>query len=162
LANDGNGSIYGRGGNFLGNFASGDQVFYTGNSGPLTLTFDTPLSTVGAQIDANTYGVFTAQIQAFHYGDLLETFLEDGTVTTNNDNSAIFLGVTDTEMGITSVVYSLIAAPGRLTDFGINQVSIVAAPPVPIPAALPLFDQRFSWVGLGWMSRRKKRAQANG
>src|SRR5262245_7295632 len=76
LANDGNGSIYGQGGNFLGNFAPGDWVFYTMNSGPLTLSFDTPVSTVGAQIDANTYGVFTVQIQAFHYDELLGTFTE--------------------------------------------------------------------------------------
>src|SRR5262245_50084760 len=39
LANDGNGSIYVQGGNFLGNFASGDRVFYTMNSGPLSLSF---------------------------------------------------------------------------------------------------------------------------
>jgi hypothetical protein len=53
LANDGNGSIWQQGGNFLGNFAPGDLVFVTTRSGPLTLDFDTPLSTVGAQIDAN-------------------------------------------------------------------------------------------------------------
>jgi hypothetical protein len=53
LANDGNGAIYGQGGNFLGNFASGDLVFYyTMRSGPLTLNFDTPVSTVGARLSA--------------------------------------------------------------------------------------------------------------
>src|SRR6476620_1462083 len=46
LANDGNGAIYQQGGNFLGNFAPGDLVFYTMRSGPLTLDFDTPVSTV--------------------------------------------------------------------------------------------------------------------
>lgn len=115
LANDGNGAIYQQGGNFLGNFAPGDLVFYTMKSGPLTLNFDTPLSTVGAQIDASTYGVFTAEIQAFHHGDLLGTFTESGTVTTDGDNSAIFLGVTDTKKGITSIVYSLTIWPQILS-----------------------------------------------
>src|SRR5262245_60163718 len=65
-SDNGIGSVWVNGGNFLGNFAPGDRVFYTGTnssdvSGSLTLTFDTPVSTVGAQIDMNTYGAFTAQ-----------------------------------------------------------------------------------------------------
>jgi hypothetical protein len=157
LANNGNGAIYKQGGNFLGNFADGDLVFYTMRSGPLTLNFDTPLSTVGAQIDANTYGVFTAEIQAFDNNVPLGTFTEDGTVTTSNDNSAIFLGVADTTEDITSIVYSLTAAPGDLTDFAINQVSIVPVAATPLPGTLFA-----SGLGLmGWLARRRKRKGLN-
>ena len=35
LASNGNGEIWGQGGNFLGNFAPGDLVFATMSSGPL-------------------------------------------------------------------------------------------------------------------------------
>lgn len=95
LANDGNGAIYeqccvGIEGTFDGNFAPGDLLFYTMRSGPLTLSFDTPGSAVGAQINANVYGAFTAEIQAFDQKVLLGTFTESGIVTTAADNSAIF------------------------------------------------------------------------
>jgi hypothetical protein len=85
----------------------------------------------------------------------LGTFTEDGTVTTSNDNSAIFLGVADTTEDITSIVYSLTAAPGDLTDFAINRVSIVPVAATPLPAALLLFA-----AGLGlmaWFAWRKER-----
>ena len=155
----GDGEIYVEGGNFLGNFGHGDSVFYTHHSGPLTLSFNTPLSTVGAQIDYNTYGAFTAEIQVFNQNTLLGTFTEDGTVTTNDDNSAIFLGATDTDGGITSIVYSVTWNQEQrdLADFAINQVSIAAAPPpvsVPEPATLALFSAGV--LGVGAVRRRRK------
>jgi hypothetical protein len=164
LANNSNGAIYGEGGNFFGNFANGDFVFYTMQSGPLTLSFNTPLSTVGAQIDFNTYGAFTAQIQAFNQNTLLGTFTEDGTVTTNNDNSAIFLGVTDSDDDITSIVYSVTwnSAQRPLGDFAINQVSIAAVPPpvpVPEPTTLTLFGMGLA--GVGAIRRRRQLASAS-
>jgi hypothetical protein len=124
-------------------------------SGPLTLNFDTPVSTVGAQIDNNIYGVFTAEIQAFYNNVLLGTFTESGSVTTSNDNSAIFLGVAGKK--ITSIVYSITETPqGSLTDFAINQVSIVPAPAVPEPASIVLFISGLAILGV--LCGRKEKA----
>jgi hypothetical protein len=85
----------------------------------------------------------------------LGTFTESGTVTTSNDNSAIFLGVTDTTEDITSIVYSLTAA-FDLTDFAINQVSIA---PVPEPASIVLFISGFAILGA--LCDRKARAKTS-
>lgn len=111
-----------------GNFAPGDLLLYTDQSGPLTLTFDAPVQSVGAQIAANVYGPFTAQVQAFDNSTLLGTFTENGVETDSADNSAIFLGVMDTAPTITSMVYSLTGS----TDFAINQVTL-SAPPASVP-----------------------------
>src|SRR6516225_4272406 len=109
LAQDGNGNVIeqcciGLNGLWDGNFAPGDILFSTGSSGPLTLSFTTPLHAVGAQIASNFYGSFTAQIQAFDGAALLGTFSENGVETTSADGSAIFLRVQDTTADITSVI----------------------------------------------------------
>jgi hypothetical protein len=160
LADDGNGSIYeqccvGIEGTFDGNFAPGDLLFYTEKSGPLTLKFDHAVSTVGAQISANTYGAFTAEIQTFDGSRYLGMYTENGEVTTSADNSTIFLGVSDTMEGITSIVYSLTESQGLLTDFAINQVSIAPAP-VPEPASLSVLCAGLISFVLVWIGERRR------
>jgi hypothetical protein len=160
LAEDGNGAIYeqccvGIDGTFDGNFAPGDLLFYTEKSGPLTMKFDTALSTVGAQISANTYGAFTAEIRAFDGNRYLGMFMENGELTTNADNSNIFLGVSDTVEGITSIVYSLTASQGLLTDFAINQMSVAPAP-VREPASLSVLCAGLISFVLVWIGERRR------
>jgi hypothetical protein len=125
-----------------GNFAPGDFVLATHGTGPLTISFDTPMRIVGAQVQADALAPFTAQIQAYHNNLLLGSFTEDGNSTSTADNSAIFLGVEDDNQFITSVVYSLTFSadpnPAALLDLGINQMTIEPRV-VPEPSSLALF-----------------------
>ncbi|HUY14675.1 MAG TPA: PEP-CTERM sorting domain-containing protein [Terriglobia bacterium] len=119
-----------QGNGWNGNFNSGDQLIWTEASpgnGPLSLSSGTGLSEIGAQIQADFFGGFTAQIQAFNGNTLLGTFTENGNSNSNGDNSAIFLGVQDLSgANITSIQYSLTSCVLDCTDFAINQLSLTA------------------------------------
>lgn len=138
-------------GGWFGNFAPGDNLLYTGaisdtGSGPITLTFSTPVSGVGTQFQADApigeASDYTAEISAYDGATLLGTFTEACVVTTMGaaDNSACFLGLTDsTGPDITSVVLSLTATSGYgLGDFAINDVSLLEGVSVPEPGTLVL------------------------
>jgi hypothetical protein len=128
-----------------GNFAPGDELLWTKSpgQGPLNfLRFSTPLSGIGANIEADSFGPFTALIQAFDgSGSLIESFSENGTSNSNADGSAIFIGL-DNAPGIVSATFSLTSCSGPFdcNDFAINQLDIIpgAAPVVPEPSSLVL------------------------
>ena len=111
-------------------FSSGDSVIWTsdaGNSGngPLTLVFGTSITGVGALIQANAPGQFTAQIQAFNGANVLGTF----PVTSDAAGDAVYIGVQDqTAPNITKVVFSITAcAPvdsSGCTDFAIGTLNL--------------------------------------
>ncbi|MGH7867165.1 MAG: hypothetical protein ACREP9_05920, partial [Candidatus Dormibacteraceae bacterium] len=126
----GGGEVVQEGFNWLGNFNVGDNIIWTTTSpgnGPLSLSSSTGLSEIGGQIQADFYGNFTAQIQAWNGSTLLGTFTEDGVSNGNEDGSAIFLGVQDlTGANITTIDYSLTSCVLDCTDFAVNQLSLVA------------------------------------
>jgi hypothetical protein len=141
-------------GTFDGDFAPGDVVVVANS--PLSINFNTPVQSMGAQIQDNRIGdMFTAEILAFNGSALLGTFTESGFSGDLGDNSNIFLGVQDGSADITSVTYLTFTASPEfsLQDVAINQVSIAVNP---LPAALPLFV-----TGLGamcllfWLRKRK-------
>jgi hypothetical protein len=112
-------------GTYDGNFAGGDILVTAGSTIGITLRFEKPVKTVGTQLGSNTFGSFTAKIQAFNKRRLLSTFTEIGATTTSADNSAIFLDVTDTKAEITSVVYTVTDSVGNPErGFAINQLSV--------------------------------------
>src|SRR4029077_17444291 len=126
---NGNGSLVeqccvGISGTFNGNFAPGDIVVVTNT--PLTINFNSPVQTMGTQIQDNGIGDhFTAEILAFNGNTLLGTFTENGFSGDVGDNSNIFLGVQDTTTDITSVTYlTFTANPFTLQDVAINQMSL--------------------------------------
>ncbi len=119
-----------------GNFASGDILVWTNapGQGPLTLSFDSPIVGAGAQIQANFFGAFTAQIEAFNGNTSLGSFTEDGVSTPSGDNSAIFIGLKDLDgANVTSIVFSLTAAVADPMDFAINKLSLDTGAPVSKP-----------------------------
>jgi PEP-CTERM motif len=117
---------------WYGNFSPGDNLLYTGaafgsGNGPLTLlTFATAVGGIGAQIQADYYGSFTAQITAYDASNnVLGVFTENGTANGNADGSAIFIGVISSTANISSIQFALTNdVGGGNGDFAINQVSI--------------------------------------
>jgi hypothetical protein len=129
------------------NFGLGDFVLLTGlnprafpspgNPGPLSITFNTPVSAAGAQIAIDDTLNFTAFITAYDSdNNLLGQFSAAGTSSLNLDNSAAFLGVRNDRANISRLVFSSSIANRAI---GINALSL-QNPTVPEPSsAIALF-----------------------
>ena len=101
-----------------GNFAPGDVLNWTKGNAPLTLNFGTDYTQIGAQIQANYFGAFTAQIcdnNGF-------CFTEVGNSTPGGDNSAIYIGIAGS--GINSLSFSITNCAYACSDFAINDVTL--------------------------------------
>lgn len=156
----GTGIVAQEGNDWFGNFAVNDFLVYTNNNGPLSLAFNQGVSQVGAQIQANFFGAFTAMIQAYDAnGNLLGSFTEDGNSNGNEDNSAIYIGIQDlTGANIASVTFSLTDCAQNCNDFAINQLSLTTGGGgggVPEPASLMLLGSGL--VGIANLARRRSR-----
>jgi hypothetical protein len=120
-----NGQIRGEHYDWSGNFAVSDYILYTGTgAGPITLTFNNPVSHVGAQIMSASYGAFTGQITAYNGATVLGTYTEIGNSSSAGNNSAIYLGVGDSTAEITKVVYSIISCTLNCERFALNTLSV--------------------------------------
>ena len=111
-------------------FTAGHSLLWTsdalnGGNGPVTLTFPKGVSGLGALIQADLPGVFTAKIQVFNGTTSL------GSVTlASSTGNATYIGVLDqTGPNITSAVISLTTCATTCTDFAIDTVAITAAAP---------------------------------
>src|SRR6266481_2458560 len=111
-------------------FTASDSLIWTsdtgnGGNGPLTLNFSRGVSGVGALIQADRPGQFTAQIQALNGATSLGSF----TVVSNANGDAAYIGVLDQSgANITSIVFSLMTCAGTCTDFAIDTVNLNTAP----------------------------------
>lgn len=138
-----------------GNFATGTPLLWTGGSdqqglgggtwqpnGPLTISFSTPERGIGFQIQANLYGSFAASLCAYDSSNtLLGCGDFSGTSTGSADNSALFVGLYDSQQNISSLVVN--AGDG---NFAINSPFVADAPvPTPEPGT-------FSLLGAGLIS----------
>lgn len=145
-----------------GNFSPSQSVLasYDANTGSgegaLTLSFSQGVAGVGFQVQANLYGTFEAEIEGFDGNTPLGTFFLAGNSTSDNNNSAIFLGLQDlTAPNITSIrVLTFNCQNGDCLGFAINRLLFETSSQgaTPEPASLLLLGS-----GLGAVSflRRK-------
>ena len=142
---------------FDGDFAPGDKVLVS--AGPLTINFNTPVQSVGVQIQNNTIGShFLGEILAFDGSQLLGAFTAGGFSGDVADNSNTFLGVQDTTADITSVIYLTFADGSNSSGpVAINQMTITPGDPttaVPEPSTWGMLLLGFA--GIGFMAYRRK------
>jgi len=150
----GTGSVAEQGYDWGGNFYPAEILNWTDYSGALTLDFAEGYAQIGAQIDSDDYGDFTAQIC-----DVNGCFTEDGDATGANNGSAIYIGIEATSP-IDWVTFSLTSAPSdSVDDFAIGTVTLVNAPlaTTPEPGSLLLLGTGLLAL-LGLVMRRQMAA----
>lgn len=106
--------------------AAAFDATFTPLSGPIRLDFEFGQRQVGARIQANPFGNFTARIRAFGLGGLLlDSFTVAGANSGNGDGSAPFIGVGSALTEIYAVEFDI---DGDSTAMAIGDVSLVPEP----------------------------------
>jgi hypothetical protein len=109
-------------------FTTGHSLLWTsdavnGGNGPVTLAFAKGVTGLGAFIQADLPGPFTAKIQVFNGATSLGFF-----TLASSTGTAAYIGVLDqTGPNITSAVVSLTTCATTCTDFAIGTVAVNAA-----------------------------------
>ncbi|MFC4839373.1 hypothetical protein ACFPFP_13100 [Bradyrhizobium sp. GCM10023182] len=109
---------------WFGNFAPGTHLLWDRGAGPdITIKFAAPVSSAGAQIQADYYGSFTAEIIAYDLGgNVIGTVSKDGVSNGNSDGSAIFIDLVGSSADIAMVKFILTSASYSLNDFALGPV----------------------------------------
>ena len=144
-----------------GHFSADEPVMWTAG-GPMTFSFNAGITGFGVQLEANTFGAFTARIEAFGANNnLLADFTVPGYFNPDPaslfDDSAVFIGVLSTEADIRRIVLSVPAVENfSPNSFGINDPRIQAAPITPVPEPGSMAVLGFGVSGLLVCGRRRR------
>lgn len=142
-------------GPFSGNFAPGVALITTTRqtSGPVTLTFSSPVSGAGIQVESFNNGSFNALIEALDSaGNSLGSFSVPGVARYGGpgDNTAPFVGVKSDSANIASLRINGERAPG--VGFAFDTLEIVSeSTTIPEPNFSALSAVTF--IGLLWAKR---------
>nr|WP_246504522.1 VCBS domain-containing protein [Bradyrhizobium agreste] len=113
-----------QGNGWYGNFEPGTHLLWDRGAGPdITVQFATPVYSAGAQIQANYFGGFTAEIIAYDLiGNVIGSVSKNGVSTGSADNSAIFIELTGSSAEIAKVKFHLTGVTYSPNDFAIGPV----------------------------------------
>ncbi|WP_280705032.1 VCBS domain-containing protein [Bradyrhizobium sp. BR13661] len=113
-----------QGSGWAGNFATGTHLLWDSGAGPdITIKFAAPVSSAGAQIQADYFGGFTAEIIAYDLGgNVIGTVSADGVSTSSGDGSAIFIDFVSSSADVAMVKFLLTSATYSPNDFAIGPV----------------------------------------
>jgi hypothetical protein len=150
------------GSGWAGGFSPGDQLLFTGPDlfGDITLDFGTPVTAFGANIEADFFGDFIAELAFFDASNaLIGVVTENGTATEVADGSAIFIGGVSgsSATDFFRVSFCLLEATDCRGCFAINQPDFSLAA-VPEPTSLALAGMGIAGaLGYFWQRQRKLR-----
>jgi hypothetical protein len=127
--------------NWIGVSAPESSNLDTDDWGPdLAFSLNDPVSGIGAHIQSDALGSFTAEVTAFDFNDhVLGSFSYSGLGDGADDGPGIFVGLKDTKANISKVQFRIW---GR--DFGAHRYKfhvgrVDCVSPVPLPPGLALF-----------------------
>ena len=145
-----------QGTSWSGNFSNGMGLIYNGvltlgnDPGGILLSLDNPAYGVGAYIQNDIYGSFTATISLYDAAfNLLGTFSAPG-VSDNNVGTALFIGAYDTSADVS---YALFDTNDDIFAIGSAKLMTQQYNPVPEPGTLALLVP--SALGLAGVIRRR-------
>jgi hypothetical protein len=153
------------GGSYAGNFSAGDALLSTAfDPGPIVIAFARPVAGVGTQVQGSVLGGFNGVISVYDALDnLLETYTRPGDSTTDQDGSALFLGILRGTADIARVAFAVSFDDPGITDLSltVNQVDLVdLVDQVPAPGTIALLTPGL--LGAPLLHRRGRRGTVRG
>lgn len=138
---------------WVGNFAPGDHLLFTGanptpeipGSGPMSFLFSSGITGFGTHIQSEFWGPFRAELAVYNAANILLGRFVTDSIADDTPNAAPFLGVVSDAADIWRVTLNVIAAQNqandRLESFSIDSPRIqgeLASTPTPEPASMVL------------------------
>jgi hypothetical protein len=143
-----------QGSGWNGDFALGEQLLWNQQFGSITISFASPVSAAGAQIQGDTFGPYTARI-TLSDGSFFDINATSGS---SGADTNPFLGAISDSANIASVTFSLLT-PNQ--DFAISSLFLIDGPSgVPEPATWAMMLLGFGAMGMAIRRGRKPKTFA--